>query len=92
MKKASHYAGCFEFVDVNKIGKQRMITGVMLAMMVFLKIDYLKSQFIVDFLTVFNGIDAADESTKPFLFDCYANIADMPVDTQARLENYFEKI
>lgn len=70
----------------------RGIYGVMLAMMVFLKIDYLKSQFIVDFLTVFNGIDAADESTKPFLFDCYANIADMPVDTQARLENYFEKI
>ena len=70
----------------------RGIYGVMLAMMVFLKIDYLKSQFIVDFLTVFNGIDAADESTKPFLFDCYANIADMPVDTQVRLENYFEKI
>lgn len=70
----------------------RGIYGVMLAMMVFLKIDYLKSQFIVDFLTVFNGIDAADESTKPFLFDCYANIADMPVDTQDRLRNYFEKI
>ena len=27
MKKASHRAGCFEFVDVNKIGEQRMITG-----------------------------------------------------------------
>lgn len=27
MKKASNHAGCFEFVDVNKIGEQRMITG-----------------------------------------------------------------
>lgn len=28
MKKASHRAGCFDFVDVNKIGEQRMITGI----------------------------------------------------------------
>lgn len=27
MKKASHRAGLSEFVDVNKIGRQRMITG-----------------------------------------------------------------
>lgn len=27
MKKASHRAGCFDFVDVNKFGAQRMITG-----------------------------------------------------------------
>nr|DAX85534.1 MAG TPA: hypothetical protein [Caudoviricetes sp.] len=27
IEKASHHAGCFEFVDVNKIGRQRMTTG-----------------------------------------------------------------
>lgn len=27
MKKASHRAGRFEFVDVNKIGRKFMITG-----------------------------------------------------------------
>nr|DAU48263.1 MAG TPA: hypothetical protein [Caudoviricetes sp.] len=27
LRKASNHAGCFEFVDVNKIRRQRMITG-----------------------------------------------------------------
>lgn len=31
MKKASHRAGCFDFVDVNKIGEQRMITGFVIS-------------------------------------------------------------
>nr|DAN76227.1 MAG TPA: hypothetical protein [Caudoviricetes sp.] len=27
VEKASHHAGCFEFVDVNKIGRKRIMTG-----------------------------------------------------------------
>jgi len=27
LRKAGYHAGCFEFVDVNKIRRQRMITG-----------------------------------------------------------------
>nr|DAE86283.1 MAG TPA: hypothetical protein [Caudoviricetes sp.] len=27
VEKASHHAGCFEFVDVNKFGRQHRITG-----------------------------------------------------------------
>ena len=64
------------------------VYGVMLSMMVLLKIDYLKKQFIVDFLSVFNGIDEGDLEIKPFLFQCYANIADMPVDTHNRFLSY----
>ena len=62
------------------------VYGVMLSMMVLLKTDYLKKQFIVDFLSVFNGID--DREIRPFLFQCYANIADMPADTQNRFLIY----
>lgn len=64
------------------------VYGVMLSMMVLLKTDYLKNQFIVDFLSVFNGIDDDDRAIKPFLFQCYANIADMPIDTQKRFLIY----
>lgn len=64
------------------------VYGVMLSMMVLLKTDYLKNQFIVDFLSVFNGIDDDDRAIKPFLFQCYANIADMPIDTQNRFLIY----
>ena len=64
------------------------VYGVILSMMVLLKTDYLKNQFIVDFLAVFNGIDDDDRAIKPFLFQCYANIADMPIDTQNRFLIY----
>lgn len=64
------------------------VYGVMLSLMVLLKTDYLKKQFIVDFLSVFNGIDDDDRAIKPFLFQCYANIADMPVDTHNRFLSY----
>lgn len=64
------------------------VYGVMLSMMVLLKTDYLKKQFIVDFLSVFNGIDEGDREIRPFLFQCYANIADMPADTQNRFLIY----
>lgn len=79
-----------------KIGKNEKIYlkgvyGVMLSMMVLLKTDYLKKQFIVDFLSVFNGIDDDDRAIKPFLFQCYANIADMPIDTQDRFLIYLEQ-
>ena len=67
------------------------IYGVMLSMMVLLKTDYLKKQFIVDFLSVFNGIDDDDRVIKPFLFQCYANIADMPMDTQDRFLIYLDQ-
>lgn len=63
----------------------------MLSMMVLLKTDYLKKQFIVDFLSVFNGIDEGDREIRPFLFQCYANIADMPVDTRNRFLIYLEQ-
>ena len=59
--------------------------------MVLLKTDYLKKQFIVDFLSVFNGIDDDDRVIKPFLFQCYANIADMPMDTQDRFLIYLDQ-
>lgn len=64
------------------------VYGVMLSMMVLLKTDYLKNQFIVDFLSVFNGIDDDDRAIKSFLFQGYANIADMPIDTQNRFLIY----
>lgn len=79
-----------------KIGKNEKVYlkgvyGVMLSMIVLLKTDYLKKQFIVDFLSVFNGIDDDDRAIKPFLFQCYANIADMPIDTQDRFLIYLEQ-
>lgn len=79
-----------------KIGKNEKVYlkgvyGIMLSMMVLLKTDYLKKQFIVDFLSVFNGIDDDDRAIKPFLFQCYANIADMPIDTQDRFLIYLEQ-
>ena len=67
------------------------IYGVMLSMMVLLKTDYLKNQFIVDFLSVFNDIDADNRAIKSLLFQCYANIADMPIDTQDRFLIYLEQ-
>lgn len=67
------------------------VYGVMLSMMVLLKTDYLKNQFIVDFLSVFNDIDADNRAIKSLLFQCCANIADMPIDTQDRFLIYLEQ-
>lgn len=67
------------------------VYGVMLSMMVLLKTDYLKNQFIIDFLSIFNDIDADNRTIKSLLFQCYANIADMPIDTQDRFSIYLEQ-
>lgn len=70
----------------------RGVYGIMLAIMVLLKTDYLKQQLILDFVSLFIGSDAADRSIKPYLFNCYANIANMPIDTLTRLQNYYNEI
>lgn len=63
--------------------------GVMMSMLVYLQTDYLKSEFMIDFLTIFSGTNIANPAIKEFLFTCYANISDMPTDTNNRFEQYF---
>ena len=66
----------------------RGIYGIMLSMLVYLKTNYLISEFIIDFLSIFKGINGDDAGVKYYLFECYSNIANMPIDTPIRLQNY----
>ncbi len=66
----------------------RGIYGIMLSMLVYLKTNYLISEFIIDFLSIFKGINGDDAGVKYYLFECYSDIANMPIDTPIRLQNY----
>ena len=66
----------------------RGIYGIMLSMLVYLKTNYLISEFIIDFLSIFKGINGDDAGVKYYLFECYSDITDMPIDTPIRLQNY----
>lgn len=66
----------------------RGIYGIMLSMLVYLKTNYLISEFIIDFLSIFKGINGDDAGVKYYLFKCYSDIANMPIDTPIRLQNY----
>lgn len=66
----------------------RGIYGIMLSMLVYLQTNYLISEFIIDFLSIFKGINGDDAGVKYYLFECYSDIANMPIDTPIRLQNY----
>lgn len=68
------------------------IYGIMLSMLIYLKTDYLMSEFIIDFLSIFNGANITSQEVKLFLFECYAHISDMPIDITNRFNQYLTSL